>query len=99
MKKEEEKYSKSYINTLIKHSKGVPDSRKYSKIIKWCDINTTSNNGKDGISAGKFGTEEKVTLFAKMGKEGRNRPGPTTYNDDKVKDNCVLRRTLGTYKR
>ena len=68
MKKEEQKYSKSYINTLIKHSKGVPDPRKYSKIVKWCDVNVAYNDGKNGRSSGKFGTEEKVTLFAKMSK-------------------------------
>jgi hypothetical protein len=32
---EDQKKSKSYINTIIAHAKGIPDPRKYSKIIKW----------------------------------------------------------------
>jgi hypothetical protein len=31
---EDNKKSKSYINTIIAHAKGIPDPRKYSKIIK-----------------------------------------------------------------
>jgi hypothetical protein len=32
---ENQKKSKSYINMVIAHAKGIPDPRKYSKIIKW----------------------------------------------------------------
>ena len=89
MKMVQDKNPKSYINMLIAHAKGVPDPRKYSKIIKWCQ--------PEASFAGKWGTEKKITLFHRLGKVSKSLPGPGKYNDHKVKDKMY--KIKGTYKR
>lgn len=74
---------------LIQHAKGVPDPRKYSKIVKWC--------APEASNAGKWGTEKKITLFHRLGKISKSMPGPATYNDHTARD--TLYKIKGTYKR
>lgn len=89
---EDPKKSKSYINTIVNHAKGVPDPCKYSKVIKW------TNDGR--LNNGKFNKQAKITLFAQMSKDSKGKPGPGAYHADKSKDKAVLERVkfMGTYK-
>jgi hypothetical protein len=86
---EEESKKKSFMNEIIKHSKDVPDPRKYSKITIWAP--------KDGIRNKGIIQSKKITLFSQMSKDSKGTPGPATYKTEKSKD--YFHRILGTYKR
>ena len=62
VRKKEESKKKSFMNEIIKHSKEIPDPRKYSKITVWApkEVNTK------GLIQSK-----KVTLFSQLSKESK----------------------------
>jgi hypothetical protein len=60
---EEESKKKSFMNEIIKHSKEIPDPRKYSKITVWAP--------KGGMNTKGLIQSKKVTLFSQLSKESK----------------------------
>ena len=60
---EEESKKKSFMNEIIKHSKEIPDPRKYSKITVWAP--------KNGIHTKGLIQSKKITLFSQLSKESK----------------------------
>lgn len=77
-KDELNKKPKDFIGGIIERSKGLPDSMKYSKVLKWTE---------EGVrDCPVWSKSKKVTVFTQAAKDSKGKPGPTSYNSHIFKD-------------
>ena len=63
------------MDEIVAHAKGVPDPRKYNKLVTWATPNSMQTKG--------FLRQKRITLFDELSQISKGQPGPATYKKEK----------------